>query len=95
MVIAVGNDAQWKATCAALGLTDLGADTSLDTNAGRLAQRERVVGAIASRIGSADTNHWFGALNAVGVPCGVVRSVRDALSEVGARNRTKTAPEAR
>jgi len=82
MVIAVGNDAQWKATCAALGLTDLGADTSLDTNAGRLAQRERVVGAIASRIGSADTNHWLGALNAVGVPCGVVRSVRDALSEV-------------
>lgn len=82
IVIAVGNDGQWKAACAALGLTDLAADQSLDTNAGRLAQRERVVGAISARIGTAETSHWLGALDAVGVPCGVVRTVRDALSDV-------------
>ena len=82
IVIAVGNDAQWKATCAALGLTSLSADQSLDTNAGRLAQRERVVGAMSECLKTADMSYWLGALNAVGVPCGVVRSVKDALADV-------------
>ena len=82
IVIAVGNDAQWKATCAALGLKNLATDQSLDTNAGRLAQRERVVGAMSECLRSAETSHWLGALNAVGVPCGVVRSVKDALADV-------------
>ena len=82
IVIAVGNDGQWKSMCSALGLTNLGADQSLNTNAGRLAQRESVVAAISERIGSAETSHWLGALNAVGVPCGVVRTVKDALIDV-------------
>ena len=82
IVIAVGNDAQWKAACAALGLKNLAADPALDTNAGRLAQRELVVGAMSERIRTGDTGHWLGALNAVGVPCGVVRSVKDALTDV-------------
>ena len=82
IVIAVGNDAQWKATCAALGLTSLSADQSLDTNAGRLAQRERVVRAMSDCLKTAEMSHWLGALNAVGVPCGVVRSVKDALADV-------------
>lgn len=82
IVIAVGNDAQWKAACSALGLPELGNDTSLSNNAGRLGQRERVVNAIAARIATADTSHWLGALNAVGVPCGVVRTVKEALADV-------------
>jgi crotonobetainyl-CoA:carnitine CoA-transferase CaiB-like acyl-CoA transferase len=82
IVIAVGNDAQWKAACGALGLRHLAADQSLDTNAGRLAQRDRVVGAMAECLKTADTRHWLGALNAVGVPCGVVRTVKEALAIV-------------
>ena len=82
IVIAVGNDAQWKAMCAALGLTNLSMDQSLDTNAGRLAQRERVVGAMAECLKAAETSHWLGTLNAVGVPCGVVRTVKEALADV-------------
>ena len=82
IVIAIGNDAQWRSVCAALGLRNLATDPSLDTNAGRLAQRERVVGAIAERLQTAETSHWLGALNEVGVPCGVVRSVKDALADV-------------
>ena len=49
---------------------------------GRLAQRDRVVSTIANRLTTADSSHWLGALEAAGVPCGVVRSVRDALADV-------------
>jgi crotonobetainyl-CoA:carnitine CoA-transferase CaiB-like acyl-CoA transferase len=92
LVIAVGNDSQWKAACRALGLSDLGDDVTLSTNAGRLAQRERVVTTIARRLTTADASYWLGALAAAGVPCGVVRSVRDALSDVPASAVTGVAP---
>ena len=82
MVIAVGNDGQWMAACKALGLDEMANDETLRTNAGRLADRERVVRTIATRLTTADASHWLGALEAGGVPCGVVRSVRDALGDV-------------
>jgi crotonobetainyl-CoA:carnitine CoA-transferase CaiB-like acyl-CoA transferase len=92
MVIAVGNDSQWRAACRALGLEGLAADASLNTNAGRLAQRARVVGAIAERLTTANASHWLGALAAAGVPGGVVRSVRDALTDVPSSPVTGVSP---
>lgn len=92
LVIAVGNDGQWKAACGALGLDELAGDVSLDTNSGRLAQRERVVRAIADRVATGDTAHWLGALGRAGVPSGVVRSVKQALSDVPASPVTGVAP---
>ena len=92
LVIAVGNDMQWKAACVALGLESLGSDASLATNAGRLAQRERVVTTITNRLTTADTSHWLGALEKAGVPCGVVRSVREALAGYPASAVTGVAP---
>jgi crotonobetainyl-CoA:carnitine CoA-transferase CaiB-like acyl-CoA transferase len=92
MVIAVGNDNQWRAACIALGLPELASDSSLDTNAGRLAQRERVVRVIGDRLATAEAASWLGALDAAGVPCGVVRSVRAALEGVEASPVTGVAP---
>ena len=92
LVIAVGNDAQWKAACVALGLDALANDRSLDSNAGRLAQRDRVVGAIATRVADRETSHWLGALSSAGVPCGVVRSVKEALADIPASPVTGVTP---
>ena len=92
LVIAVGNDTQWKGACAALGLDELANDRSLDSNAGRLAQRERVVHAIAIRVAGAETGYWLGALSAQGVPCGVVRSVKEALADIPASPVTGVTP---
>ena len=47
IVVAVGSDAQWVACARALGLADLADDPSLATNAGRLAQRDRIVDAFS------------------------------------------------
>lgn len=92
VVIAVGNDPQWLACARALGLEALAADAALATNAGRVIQRERVVTAIAERLRTASAATWVAALEAVGVPCGVVKPVLEALREVSASPLTGVAP---
>src|SRR5215218_4198944 len=47
LVVAVGSDAQWRSCARALGLAALADDPALATNAGRLAERERVVATLA------------------------------------------------
>jgi len=94
IVIAVGSDAQWGACARALGLDALAADGTLATNAGRLAARDRVCGAIAQRLREQDAAHWCALLDRVGVPCGVVKGVRESLREVSASPLTGVWPEA-
>jgi crotonobetainyl-CoA:carnitine CoA-transferase CaiB-like acyl-CoA transferase len=92
LVIAVGTDPQWLALAGVLGLDDLAAEPALRTNAGRVASRDRVVSAIAARIAGRPAAHWQVALEAAGVPCGVVRTVSEALADIPASPRAGVAP---
>jgi crotonobetainyl-CoA:carnitine CoA-transferase CaiB-like acyl-CoA transferase len=92
LVVAVGNDAQWQACTRALGLPELGEDETLATNAGRLAQRERVAGAIARRVATETAAHWLERLESAGVPCGIVRAVPEVLAQLPADPRTGLPP---
>lgn len=84
IVIAVGSDAQWTACARAVGLDALADDASLATNAGRLAQRRRVVAAFANRVATEPASAWRERLDTAGVPNGVVQSVLDALRDTNA-----------
>ena len=92
LVIAVGNDAQWLFCATALGLDALGSDAALRTNAGRVAERARVVQAMSTRIAENTASHWISRLDAVGVPCGVVRTVLESLRDVECSAATGVAP---
>ncbi len=92
MVLAVGNDAQWVAAMRALGLPDLADDEALRTNAGRLAQRDRIVSRLSAHMRRADSIEWIRRLDAAGVPCGLVREVHEALEPVTASARTGMPP---
>jgi crotonobetainyl-CoA:carnitine CoA-transferase CaiB-like acyl-CoA transferase len=83
-VIAVGSDAQWLACAKSLGLEDLASDATLRTNAGRVGQRDRVVAAIAARTREKKARYWIELLDSVSVPCGLVRTVKEALVNSGA-----------
>ncbi|MFN8581698.1 MAG: CoA transferase [Gemmatimonadaceae bacterium] len=95
IVVAVGNDAQWQACCRALELTELGSDPALRTNAGRLARRDDVVRVLQERLSLQSASFWLRALDAAGVPCGVVRTVQEALRDVAASPQTGVAPAVR
>ena len=91
-VIAVGSDRQWAAAVQALALDTLQDDHFLDTNAGRVAQRNRVVQAISERVALGHASTWVDRLEKAGVPCGVVRGVLEALGDVTASAITGIAP---
>ena len=96
-VLAVGADSQWPPAARALGLDELAADPALGTNAGRVAHRDRVVAAIAAAVAPHPAAEWIAALESVGVPCGLVRGVQEALQEAidqgDASPRTGIAPQ--
>jgi crotonobetainyl-CoA:carnitine CoA-transferase CaiB-like acyl-CoA transferase len=96
-VLAVGADAQWPLAARALGLVDLAVEPILATNAGRVEHRDRVVAAIAAAVAQRPAADCIAALERVGVPCGVVRGVQEALEQAVARGaaspRTGIAPQ--
>ena len=92
VIIAVGTDAQWIACTTALDLADLASDPVLATNAGRLAARDRIVDKISKRVAELESHDLMNRLNGAGVPCGVVRSVLEALRDVEATPLTGIAP---
>ena len=81
IVIAVGSDDQWRSCVGALGLEVLADDVRLATNAGRLTHRELVVRAFARAIGKRPAVEWIRALEARKVPCGVVKTILEALQD--------------
>ncbi len=84
MIVAVGNDSQWKACARALQLTDLESDESIASNAGRIGHRDRIVASISDRLKERNAAEWIELLSKAGVPCGIVKSVLESLTEVDA-----------
>ena len=92
LVVAVGSDAQWRACIVALGLVEFASDDGLTTNAGRLAQRARVVATMADRLATHPAAHWLARLETAGVPCGSVRTVPEVLAQLPASARSGLPP---
>jgi crotonobetainyl-CoA:carnitine CoA-transferase CaiB-like acyl-CoA transferase len=75
VVIAVGNDGQFRALCATLGDADLGTDPRFATNAARVANRAELALLLAARTVTRTSDAWIAALEAAGVPCGPINGV--------------------
>jgi crotonobetainyl-CoA:carnitine CoA-transferase CaiB-like acyl-CoA transferase len=87
-VIAVGSDDQWRECALALGLSELAAERDLATNAGRVRNRDHVVGIISRHVLAQPAAHWIERLEARGVACGLVCTVAEALAGTDASPRT-------
>jgi crotonobetainyl-CoA:carnitine CoA-transferase CaiB-like acyl-CoA transferase len=91
LVIAVGSDPQFAALVRCLDLGGL-SDARFSTNAGRLEHRELVVGPIRERIATKPAAEWIALLERSGVPCGVVRTVLEAVADVSGSALAGVAP---
>ncbi len=87
LIVAVGNDRQFKNLAAALGHPSWADDSRFATSASRVAHRDRLVPLLSEAFASATCKTWEGRLAAVGVPCGPVRSIGEALDSPTARAR--------
>ncbi len=88
IVVAVGNDRQWRLLCEALDQAELASDQRYATNSRRVTNREVLVTALEAIFKTETAEHWLRILNSRGVPSGPVNTVAQALESprVAARN---------
>ncbi|OAE69785.1 CoA-transferase [Achromobacter insolitus] len=81
MIVAVGNDAQFRRFCEVAGLDGLAQDERYASNAARVAHRDELCGRIQEALGQRPRTTWLEQLEAVGVPCGPVNDLRDVFND--------------
>ena len=79
LIIAAGNDRQFRALCDCLGLSHLSDDPRFATNAARVAHREQLTAALAAALRARGADEWFAALTGAGVPCGPINDVAQGM----------------
>ena len=79
LIIAVGNDRQFRSTVTVLGIPEMADDERFATNTARVAHRELVRSMLEERLATAGADHWYAALTAVGVPSGPINDIATAF----------------
>ena len=81
VIIAVGNDLQFRALCRELGVPELGADPRFATSRARLANREAIEARVQELVGACQGRSLIERLVACGVPAGPVNTIRQAFDD--------------
>jgi crotonobetainyl-CoA:carnitine CoA-transferase CaiB-like acyl-CoA transferase len=77
--LAVGNNGQFAKLCGVLGMPEIAGDPRYKDNADRIANRQAVTAILTARLKDEDAEDLEQRLQDAGVPCGVARTVTDAL----------------
>jgi crotonobetainyl-CoA:carnitine CoA-transferase CaiB-like acyl-CoA transferase len=80
LIIAAGNDRQFRALCDCLGLSDLADDARFATNGLRVAHREELKARLSHMLVGRTADEWFTVLSAAGVPCGPLNDVGQGMA---------------
>ncbi|MBD9431971.1 CoA transferase [Achromobacter sp. ACM03] len=78
LIVATGNESQYRAYCRAIGAPELGDDPRFATNRMRLANRELLVDLLTEIMRQGQRDDWIAKLEAVGVPCGPINDIAQA-----------------
>lgn len=87
IVLAVGNDGQFRSFCAETGLDALPADPRFNANPARIAHRDELVEIIAGAMRTRTTGAWITALETAGVPCGPINTIDQVFADPQVRAR--------
>ena len=83
LAVACGNDGQFRALAAALGVPGLAEDPRFATNPERVRHRPALVAALEQALAADGPAGWQRRLSAVGVPCGPVNDLAGAFELAG------------
>ncbi len=87
IIVAVGNDSQFRKLCAAIGKPNLGEDPLYLSNALRVAHRESLVVEIQASMVNQSMDQWLEILESAGVPCGPINTIDRLFSDPQTRER--------
>ncbi|WJF91064.1 CaiB/BaiF CoA-transferase family protein [Paraburkholderia bonniea] len=80
LIVAAGNDSQFRKFVTAGGQAELASDPRFATNPERVRHREVLVPLLAAMVRTASKQHWISALEAAGVPCGPINNLAEVFS---------------
>jgi crotonobetainyl-CoA:carnitine CoA-transferase CaiB-like acyl-CoA transferase len=80
MVVAVGNDRQFRALCGGLEVPELVLDKRFETNTARVAHIDELAVALTGRLATQSATQWVALLSPLGVPCGPVNDIAGAFA---------------
>jgi crotonobetainyl-CoA:carnitine CoA-transferase CaiB-like acyl-CoA transferase len=75
LIVAAGNDSQFRRLCEVTGAPGLADDPRFATNAQRTANRDQLRPLLAAQLAADTAAHWFTRLTSAGVPCGPINTV--------------------
>jgi crotonobetainyl-CoA:carnitine CoA-transferase CaiB-like acyl-CoA transferase len=80
IVIAAGNDTQFRRLCGVLGAPELADDPRFAVNERRTVNRAALWQMLTERLATRTSAEWFADLVAAGVPCGPINTVNDGIA---------------
>ena len=88
IIIAVGNDAQFRALCHVVGKTWLADDARYANNSERVNNRTQLCHELAEAIAQENLEFWLRALESKGIPCGPINTIDKVFQDpqIKARN---------
>ena len=81
MIIAVGNDGQFRQLCAELDVPDLGSDPRFATSSARLRNRDEIERIVQDLVRGFESGPLIDRLAARGVPAGPVNTIKDVFDD--------------
>jgi len=79
LIIAAGNDGQYRRLVEAMGLPELADDPRFATVGQRNDHREELRPLLLERLATRTADEWFAELSAAGIPCGPINDVRGGV----------------
>ena len=87
VVLAAGNDGQYRRWCAFAGAEDLASDPRFASNSLRIAHRDELYELMIPYFAARTTSEWVDGLAAIGVPCGPVNDIAQVFDDPQIRAR--------
>jgi crotonobetainyl-CoA:carnitine CoA-transferase CaiB-like acyl-CoA transferase len=81
MIIAVGNDGQFRQLCAELDVPELGSDPRFATSGARLRNRDEIEAIVQDLVRGLESGSLIARLEARGVPAGPVNTIKDVFED--------------
>ncbi len=75
IIVAVGNDGQYRRFCEIGGCPELVSDPRFARNAGRVRNREALIALLVPMMAAQPADYWLERLEAAGVPCGPINDL--------------------
>ncbi len=75
LIIAVGNDSQFRSFANAIGRSELGSDPRFATNRARVTNRGELIPILEKIIVTGKRDEWIDKMEVAGVPCGPIQSI--------------------